>query len=194
MDVRSLRIQNFYCLNFFVLGIFGSKTYLRAGEDDEKLLECLEVSDLSDYDNISDNDYEDFIEPDQDNVDEPVSDDHVSLADAELLFEDDSDDEPLSKLRKKLVQQKPANNSKHLLWKKMGTFVPPDVNYSGPEDTVYERQNWKIDDYISKYFEDSEFQNICNCTNVRYFQDKGKPMNLTVDEIKKFFGISIMMS
>lgn len=54
----------------------------------------------------------------------------------------------------------------------MDSFVYADDNPARPEDSVHERRNWKIEDYISIYFEDSEFENICKCTNIRYLEDK----------------------
>nr|CAH7749944.1 unnamed protein product [Callosobruchus chinensis] len=114
------------------------------GEDDEKLLQCLELSDLSDCGDTSDDDCEDFIEPDEHDMDHPELDRDVQ----ELIFEHDSDVEPLSELRKKLIQQKSVGDGKHLSWTKMVCFVPPDVNLAEPEDTAYERRDWKIEDYI----------------------------------------------
>nr|CAH7762097.1 unnamed protein product [Callosobruchus chinensis] len=102
------------------------------GEDDEKLLQCLELSDLSDCGDTSDDDCEDFIEADEHDMDHPELDRDVQ----ELIFEHDSDDEPLSELRKKLLQQKSLGDGKHLSWTKMGCFVPPDVNLAEPEDTA----------------------------------------------------------
>nr|CAH7744063.1 unnamed protein product [Callosobruchus chinensis] len=160
------------------------------GEDDEKLLQCLELSDLSDCGDTSDDDCEDFIEPDEHDMDHPELDRDVQ----QLIFEHDSDVEPLSELRKKLIQQKSLGDGKHLPWTKMGCFVPPDVNLAKPEDTAHERRDWKIEDYIRMYFDDSDFADICHCTNVRFLHEKGRPMNLTAEEEKKFFGISILMS
>nr|CAH7768236.1 unnamed protein product [Callosobruchus chinensis] len=111
-----------------------------------------------------------------------------------LIFEHDSDDESLSELRKKLLQQKSLCEGKHLSWTKRGCFVPPDVNLAEPEDTAYERRDWKIEDYIRMYFDDSDFADICHCTNVRFTHEKGRPMNLIAEEEKKFIGISILMS
>nr|CAH7752305.1 unnamed protein product [Callosobruchus chinensis] len=109
-------------------------SYLRPGEDDEKLLQCLELSDLSDCGDTSDDDCEDFIEPDEHDMDHPELDRDVQ----ELIFEHDSDDESMSELRKKLLQQKSLGDGKHLSWTKMGCFVPPDVNLAEPEDTARE--------------------------------------------------------
>nr|CAH7722280.1 unnamed protein product [Callosobruchus chinensis] len=149
-----------------------------------------ELSNLSDCGDTSDDDCEDFIEPDEHDMDHPELDRDVQ----ELIFEHDSDDEPLSELRKKLLQQKSLGEGKHLSWTKMGCFVPPDVNLAEPEDTAYERRDWKIEDYIRMYFDDSDFADICHCTNVRFLHEKGRPMNLTAEEVKKFFGISVLMS
>ncbi|CAH1970687.1 unnamed protein product, partial [Acanthoscelides obtectus] len=158
--------------------IFGNKTHLIPGQDDEKLLQCLELSDLSD--SYSENEYED-IASDEDFPDLRHEDEGPSVQDpeAEILSESDSEDEPLSKLRKKLLQEKSTNDGKQV-WKKMGMFVPPAVRFSEPEDTTYERRDWTIENYISMYFDDSDFIDICHCTNVRFLQEKGKPMSLVL--------------
>nr|CAI5835339.1 unnamed protein product [Callosobruchus analis] len=86
----------------------------------------------------------------------------------ELVFESDSSNEPLGELRKKLLQQKSLSDGKHLSWSKMGWFVPPGFNLPEPEDTAYERRDWKIENYIVVYFDDSDLGDISHCTNVRY--------------------------
>ncbi|KAI4455620.1 transposase is4 [Holotrichia oblita] len=53
------------------------------------------------------------------------------------------------------------------------------------------RNSWKI---IPIYMEDSDVENICACTNLKYLLEHDKPMNLTTDEVRKFLGISILMS
>lgn len=181
-------------LYFFVLDIFGRRTHLRPGEDDDKLLQCLENSDLelSDDDNDFNNVDEDFILQGPNLEDGPGN--IFDVQEPEVISDYDSDNEPLSELKKRLDEQKAANDSKRKPWTKMGVFVPQKFNFIGCPDTVYERQNFKIENYITMYFDDSDFQNICNCTNVRYLEEKGKSMNLTVAEVKKFFGISILMS
>ena len=75
----------------------------------------------------------------------------------------------------------------------MGVFISQTFIHHGVTVTIHERYNWKVKDHISMYFDNSDFE-TCNCTNIRYLEEKGKPMNLTVAEIRKFFGISILMS
>nr|CAI5825103.1 unnamed protein product [Callosobruchus analis] len=67
--------------------IIGNKSHLRAGMDDEEILQCLELSDLSDCDYTSEDDCEDFIEPDEHDIDDPAFDRDLQ----ELVFENDSD-------------------------------------------------------------------------------------------------------
>lgn len=185
--------------------IFGDKKFLRPGEDDEKLLQCLENSDLelSDTENNSDNEL--------DNFNEPVNDVKLADFDSELLnFEEreieevvgeetdesddnNSDNELLSDVKERLDKEK-AENVKRQTWKKMGEFVPPNMNFPGFGQTAVDRRDWKVEDYIKIFFDDSDFENICNCSNVRHQETTGKAMNLTVIEVRKFFGISILMS
>lgn len=44
------------------------------------------------------------------------------------------------------------------------------------------------------YLDHEIFQNNCDCTNVRFLEEKGKPLNFILPEIKKFFAISLLMS
>nr|CAH7725447.1 unnamed protein product [Callosobruchus chinensis] len=97
------------------------------------------MKNLSDCGDTSDDDCEDFIEPVEHDMELELDRDVE-----ELIFEHDSDDEPLSELRKKLLQQKSLGDGKHMSRTKMGCFVPPDVNLAEPEDTAYERRDWKI--------------------------------------------------
>nr|CAH7763890.1 unnamed protein product [Callosobruchus chinensis] len=76
-----------------------------------------------------------FIEPDEHDIDHPKFDTDVQIY-----------VKPLSELRKKLLQQKSLSDGKHLSRTKMGCFVPPDVKLAEPEDTAYERRDWKIED------------------------------------------------
>lgn len=116
---------------------------------------------------------------------------------ADVLESDDSvsinsDDEPLSELKKRLDAEKVAK--KRMCWEKTDSFVSPNIKFAGNSDSSQDRREWEIKEYTNMYFDDAVFENICNCTNIRYLQEKGKPMNLTVSEVKKFFGISILMS
>lgn len=62
-------------------------------------------------------------------------------------------------------------------------------------DTSLERKDWSVKDYITMYLDDSVIENICSCTNLKYSLDHdNKPMNLSIDEVNKFLGISILMS
>nr|CAI5843081.1 unnamed protein product [Callosobruchus analis] len=132
------------------MAIFGNKSHLRSGIDDEKILQCLELSDLSDCDDTSKDDCEDFNEADEHDIDDPAFDRDVQ----ELVFENYSDNEPLGELRKKLLQQKSLSDGKHLSWTKMECFVPPGFNFPEPEDTAYERRDWKIENYFRMYFDE----------------------------------------
>nr|CAH7747680.1 unnamed protein product [Callosobruchus chinensis] len=87
----------------------------QAGRGAQEVGSCLKkyikkLSDLSDCGDTSDDDCEDFIEPDEHDMDHPELDRDVQ----QLIFEHDSDDEPLSELRKKLLQQKSLGDGKHL--------------------------------------------------------------------------------
>lgn len=199
MDIRSLCLQKLYGY-FFVLAIFGNKKRLVPGEDDDKLLECLENSDLefSDDENDSDDDVngldEQVVNLSEEELDQFERDLEDQVGEEVVLEDDDSDNELLSDLKKRLEEQKSASCGKRTTWIKMGLFFPQKVNYTGMADTEHDREFWKTKDYVNMYFDDCDFENICNCTNVKYLMDKGKSMNLTVAEVRKFFGISVLMS
>lgn len=81
---------------------------------------------MTDWNDISDNGYEDLTKPHEENVnkpgsykDAPLVDTFLRQPDPELQFEDESDsedDEPLRKL-KKLLQQKSTNHAKNSSWR-----------------------------------------------------------------------------
>ncbi|KAJ8967158.1 hypothetical protein NQ314_003046 [Rhamnusium bicolor] len=167
--------------------IFGRNKVLLPGEDDERLLQLLEDSDLdfSEYEDDGNIEEAEELIPEeldfhmeeiQDVADVLESDDSVSI---------NSDDEPLSELKKRLDAEKVAK--KRMCLEKTDSFVSPNIKFSGNSDSLQDRREWKIKEYTNMYFDDVVFKNICNCTNVRYLQEKSKPMNLTVSEVKKFF-------
>ncbi|KAG5882178.1 hypothetical protein JTB14_016446 [Gonioctena quinquepunctata] len=44
------------------------------------------------------------------------------------------------------------------------------------------------------YFDNSDVENMCACTNLKYRMEHDKAMNLSLEEIRTFLGISILMS
>ena len=91
---------------FFLQTIFGNKQFLRPGEDDDKLLECLENSDLENLDEetSSENDL-DKIDGEDENVFDQ-RDQEIPEPGEEVPTEEDSDNEPLATVKKKLDSQK----------------------------------------------------------------------------------------
>lgn len=73
-------------------------------------------------------------------------------------------------------------------------FHAPQFDTWEPNDRSLERRDWKASDYFKMYFDDSDAENICACTSLKYLVEQNKPMNLSVEEVKKFIGISILMS
>lgn len=62
-----------------------------------------------------------------------------------------------------------------------------------PEDDV-ERISWEPLDYFVNFMPDEIFQLLMESTNVCYMQKLNKSMNLSVDELKVFFGVTVMIS
>lgn len=60
------------------------------------------------------------------------------------------------------------------------------------EDGVLEKKIFKVEDYVNFFFDDSYFENSCNCSNVRYLEEKGKLMNLTGAEEKTCLRYSLI--
>ena len=142
------------------------------------MLEC------SDIDISSDEDTEEFKETEEEGQEDvPQNEEEEGYT---------SSDEPLSEIQKRISAEK-NKGQKHIFWNKMGQFIPPNIPFSSNPDPSA-RHEWTPKDYVSMYLDDSDFTNICNCTNIRYFSEKQKNLNLTVDETKTFFGISVLMS
>ena len=47
--------------------------------------------------------------------------------------------------------------------------------------------------YLEKYISDNFYEDIALYTNMREVKDKGRSLETTSDEIKLFFGVSILM-
>lgn len=109
------------------------------------------------------------------------------------MDEEDSDDEPLSVVRERILAERVLATGR-LKWKKSENFIPPNFEFQEDFNDIETRREWKVQDYLKMYLDDEIFQNICDCTNVRFLEEKGKPMNLTLPEIKKFFAICLFMS
>lgn len=73
-------------------------------------------------------------------------------------------------------------------------FSAPQLDAEEPADRSFERRDWKVSDYFGMYLDHADFNNICSCTSLKYLKEFDKPMNLTTQEVKKFFGISVLMS
>lgn len=48
-------------------------------------------------------------------------------------------------------------------------------------------------EYLTEYFDEKFYENAANCSNMYHFRHKGKLLNSTPQEIKKFFGIHLVM-
>lgn len=189
---------------FLFLAIFGAKHYLRIGKDDEQILACLEDSDIEGFeDDLDDSEFE--ATEDLDNGGEiaedlPFEENNVFEDDAEMqvgqssasehLSDNSSDSDPEMNVPLSVLKGRWGRTS----WKKTNTFQAPNIDTPETRDTSYDRKDWNVFDYFKMYFEDSDAEEICACTNLKYFAEHNQPMNLTVEEIKKFLGISVLMS
>ncbi|KAJ3622392.1 hypothetical protein MTP99_002905 [Tenebrio molitor] len=70
-------------------------------------------------------------------------------------------------------------------WKKSDRFNQPQFDTPVPTNRHLERKDWKISDYIAMYFEDSDVENICACTNLKYLLEHDKPMNFHLDVLSQ---------
>lgn len=89
-------------MEFFFLAIFGTKKYLRPGEDDNKIEQLFDAD-------CSDLEIEDFSD-DEGGFDIPEVQHLEETEDApgEFLDENDSDDEPLSVVRERILAERVA--------------------------------------------------------------------------------------
>ncbi|KAJ8918209.1 hypothetical protein NQ315_014077 [Exocentrus adspersus] len=112
-----------------------------------------------------------------------------------------SDEEIQCILPKPTVCRRVIARSKNLIqltnrirWEKSDAFIPPNFEYQSDSDSYQEIQNCRVQDYVTMYLDDKDFQQICDCTNVRYLKGKRKSIKFNIIENKNFFGISILMS
>ncbi|KAK9736383.1 Transposase IS4 [Popillia japonica] len=160
---------------------FGHKKFLKVGDDDHVLLTLLEA----------DKSLIDIFSYDENESDTEITEVAGCVPPEEFESDDDSDDEPLINIKRRLEIENQEVNRK--TWKKMGSFIPLHFNSEEVEDGLEDRSNWQVENYVDMYFSDTDLQNMADCTNLRILQDTEKAMNLTVTEIKQFIGISILM-
>lgn len=61
-------------------------------------------------------------------------------------------------------------------------------------DERCDRNNWNPLDYFNEYFDDNVFDLMVEQTNIYYHLKTGRELRVTKEEIKKFIGISMLMS
>ncbi|KAG5866438.1 hypothetical protein JTB14_018620 [Gonioctena quinquepunctata] len=171
--------------------IFGNKKYLRFDEDHEKLLICLELSDIEGCDNEDDdseNGNGNAYGIRQENVEEQseINAENFNEEDIEEDLEIQSDfesDESDPEMNIPLGTLKDQWGRKS--WKKTDRFQPRIFETLVPEGSSFEREDWKVLDYFKMYFDNSDVENMCACTNLKYRIEHDKAMNLSLEEIRK---------
>ncbi|XP_072047401.1 piggyBac transposable element-derived protein 3-like [Amphiura filiformis] len=149
----------------------------------EEVLDNLDNSDIDLSDSETESDEEKPYEPnndDQDNSgDENDSNDDVGI--------DDESDKLGPSTSTATKQQQPE-----IKWRANRNKFEPNATWTG---------NFHLGDpletpvkYFSKYFKPEIFQTFAEETNRYYFQQKGRNLRTTADEIRKFFGVSIIMA
>ncbi|KAG5869888.1 hypothetical protein JTB14_031994 [Gonioctena quinquepunctata] len=63
-------------------------------------------------------------------------------------------------------------------------FQPHIFETPVPEDSSFERKDWKVLDYFKMYFDNSDVENMCACTNLKYRIEHDKAMNMSLEEIR----------
>ncbi|KAG5886569.1 hypothetical protein JTB14_011281 [Gonioctena quinquepunctata] len=167
--------------------IFGNKKYLRFDEDHEKLLICLELSDIEGCDNKDDDSENENGNADgirEENVEEQsdINAENFNEEDIEEDLEIQSDFESDESDPEMNI---PLSTLKDQWCRKVGKKLT-DSSLAFLED-------WKVLDYFKMYFDNSDVENMCACIDLKY-RIEHKAMNLSLEKIRKFLGISILMS
>ncbi|KAL4100861.1 hypothetical protein QTP88_020890 [Uroleucon formosanum] len=68
------------------------------------------------------------------------------------------------------------------------------IRESSNDFNQYQRTQWTPLDYFKHFIPDQIMENFSFHTNSRYVEQRGKSLKTTLNEIKKFFGISIFLS
>lgn len=142
----------------------------------EEILKALDNSDLSDFSN-------DEAEAGFDtNVNEELIEEQTSESD------DENDDEPLAAIavKSKKVDTKSA-------WTKAQKFEPELMDFQIPAVTSI-IDNSKLISYVEQFILEDIFAMMSECSNRKSVLDTGKNLNTSAIEIKRFFGITVLMS
>lgn len=89
--------------------------------------------------------------------------------------------------------EKPATPSRRLFWKKSMEFypLPPAPE---PEEVEAQAFNFPPIEYVSKYIPVDIFKMLSDFTNQRYLYETGKILKCSIQEMKIFIGVTIIMS
>lgn len=80
-------------------------------------------------------------------------------------------------------------------WCRNDSFIPIyDVRNSIDDCDSNVRENWTPSQYFCQFVSNEIYATIAECTNVRHVELKGKSLNLTAEDIQKFFGMTLLMS
>lgn len=145
----------------------------------EEVLEALENSDVSD---ISDDEAGPGFDT---NVTGEFIDEQTSESD------DGDDDEPLAAIaaKRRKVDAKSA-------WTKAQKFEPKLLDFETPENPVVTSayDNSKVINYVDQFILEDIFAVMSECSNRKSVLDTGKNLNTSAVEMKRFFGITVLMS
>ena len=83
-------------------------------------------------------------------------------------------------------------------WQKNTSFAPDgfqDDGSNSPPGAVHtvDKTNIKPIDFFEEYFDDALFDDLALCTNQRIMKETGRSACITASEMKRFFGVSIIM-
>ncbi|XP_050296322.1 piggyBac transposable element-derived protein 3-like [Anthonomus grandis grandis] len=184
------------------LAIFGNDPYLRPGKDDDRLLQLLNADD-SEFEGDSDDDEDGIINAET--IGETIieEEDLEETLETMDIIEDqidenqddyDGDSDPEFDIPLSILKEKMSAKAKRMTWRKSDSFKGVEVVKDGFEESHFQRAGWKIMDYVSVFIDDKLFETMRDCTNINFFLENDKIMNLSTDEVKKIIGISVLMS
>ncbi|XP_071329190.1 piggyBac transposable element-derived protein 1 [Trachinotus anak] len=107
--------------------------------------------------------------------------------------EDDLEEQTPGPSQTKKKKKGESKQGRGIRWK--ATPLTPNLaEYQHQDETNLDRHGWTPIDYFEQYIDRDLMTMISECSNVMSLSKSGDPLNMSVDEVYRFFGACILMS
>lgn len=67
-----------------------------------------------------------------------------------------------------------------------------DIDFN--DVSASDRHNWTLHNYISLFWDDNFLKEMCKYTDMRFHQETGNVLNLSLNDMKAYLGATLLMS